>query len=114
MNTPDPTAPSFPAAIPWYRSHVLQGILVAVIAQGILRLKSQYGIDLSQYAALGLDPNSIANWVIDIISAAALSYSVRARIVKPMPAVTANKTQAAAINAVTPPITLPKPPEPKI
>jgi hypothetical protein len=100
MSTPDPVPA--PAAIPWYKSHVLQGILVAVIAQGILRLKAQFGIDLSQYAAFGLDANGIAMWIMDIISAAALSYAARARVSKPMPAVTANKTQAAAINAVNP------------
>lgn len=114
MNTPTPVPPP-PAAIPWYRSHVLQGILVAVIAQGLLRLKTQFGIDLT---LSGIDANSAANWIIDGISAAALAYATRARVSKPMPAVTANKTQAAAINAANPQgLTMPavpptlKPPE---
>jgi hypothetical protein len=94
MSTP---APLPPAAAPWYRSAVLQGILVAVIAQGLLRLKTQFGVDLSIY---GLDANGLANWAMDIVSALALSYATRARLTqKAAPQITLTKAKADSLNA---------------
>lgn len=103
MNTPDPTQP---VAIPWYKSRVLQGILIAVVSQGILRVKQQFGLDLTLY---GVDANSGAAWLLDVISALALAYSTRARISGPMPpVVTTTQPKADAINNLVNP---PPPPE---
>lgn len=91
MNTPAPVV----VAIPWYKSQVLQGLLIAVVSQGILRIKQQFGIDLTIY---GIDANSGAAWLLDVISALAIAYSARARIASPLPQVTATTAQAAALN----------------
>lgn len=87
MNTPVPV--SAPAPIPWYRSAVLQGLLVAAATQVLLKIKNQYNIDLSVY---GIDASSLASWVLNIISAAALTYAAHGRIAKPLPPVTFRKT----------------------
>jgi hypothetical protein len=84
-----------PAAIPWYRSRILQGLLIAALVQGLGILKRQYHIDLSIY---GLDANSIASWLMDALSAAAIAYAAHARVTLPMPMVTGSRASAQAIN----------------
>lgn len=98
MNSPspsDPTANAAPAAIPWYKSHILQGILTVVVTQVIAKVASLYHID---FAVLGLDVNSIVEWLMNIISAAAVAYATHARVTKPIPPVTLTKTEAAKAN----------------
>lgn len=79
MNSPDPV-PQTP--IPWYKSQILLAILTAVVAQGLLRLKTQFHLDLTLY---GVDANGAANWLMDIISAAAMAWAYHARVAKPLP-----------------------------
>jgi hypothetical protein len=86
-----------PAAIPWYRSNVLRGILVATIA-GIasrFHLTAKFAPDASQ----------IADTLLDLVSLAGAAYAAQARVRKPMPVVTTTKAQAEAINnAPAPPV----------
>lgn len=95
MNTPDPVPPPTPAAIAWYRSHILQGILTVVVSQVIAKVTAQYHID---FAVLGLDVNSVVEWLMNIISAAAVAYATHARVTKPIPPVTLTKTEADKAN----------------
>lgn len=113
MSTPDPV--QAPAAVPWYNSQVLRSLLIAVVPQALLRLKTQFGIDLTTD---GVDANMAVNVMMDAISAVAVYWAARARITKPMPTITLTKSQAEAINAVAPPTSPPakvpptlKPPE---
>lgn len=97
-----------PAAIPWYRSHVLRGILIIVVSQVVSRLQSKLHIDISVY---GFSTADLVGWMMDVISAGAAYWAFNARATKAMPTITVNKTQADAINATSPPATLPiKPP----
>lgn len=99
MNSPNPV--SAPAAAPWYQSNVIRGILVALFSWLLLFLKTKYKID---FVPFGVDANSLADAALLAIASGASAYAVRARVTGAMPTLTANKSQAAAINAVSPPI----------
>lgn len=93
--TPAPAAAAPPAAIPWYKSAVLRGILVCVIAQIGARVKAKYHIDFEMY---GVTADSAAQWVLDTLSAAAIAYAAHGRVARPLPIVTRTRAAAAAIN----------------
>lgn len=92
MSTSDPLAP---AAIPWYRSAVLRGILTIIVTQLISRITAQYHIDASLF---GLNIADVVNWLMDAISAGAAAYAVHGRVAKPVPPVTLTKTDADKAN----------------
>ena len=96
-NDPQQTAP---AAIPWYHSAILRGILAAFFTQILARIASTYHIDLSLW---GLNVDTCVQIALDGISAAALAYATHARTVKPIPQVTLTKSTADAINAAAAP-----------
>ena len=83
MNTPIPVQ-----SIPWYRSAVLQGLLTVVVSQSVARLQSHYHIDFS---IMDVSVTDVVNWLMDMISAAALAYAAHGRIAKPTPPVTLTK-----------------------
>lgn len=102
---------NLPAAIPWYNSTILRGILTIVVTQVIGRLQSQYHIDTT---LLGLSVNDFVSWIMDIISAAALAYMARGRVSQKVSSIITT-TQAAAdkINSDNPagvPHVIPTPP----
>lgn len=89
-----------PAAIPWYRSTVLVGILTAVCTQVIARVQAKYHVDL---AVFGINANDLAGWVLDGISAAAVAWAAHGRVTqKASPQVTLKPSTAKAINAQSP------------
>lgn len=85
--------------IPWYRSAILKGILVAVFGQVLKGVADHYHIKSDTLAALGIDPNGLADWAMNIISSAAAAYAVHARVAKPVPAVALTKAAADAANS---------------
>lgn len=95
-----------PVAIPWYKSAVLKGILIAVITQLIDKIQIHYHMNLSLF---GLNPQDIADWAMDAISAAAMGYAVHGRVTKPAPVVTLTKAKAEAINEQPAPLATPAP-----
>jgi hypothetical protein len=103
--TDDTTAP---VAIPWYKSAVLRGILIAVLTQVLDKIQIRYHMNLSLF---GLNAQDIADWVMDGISGAAITYAAHARVVKPSPVVTTTKAKADAINLQPPPPATPAPEE---
>ena len=111
MNSPDPVPATPPAVIPWYKSAVLRGIIAAVVPQLLTRAHKQFGLDLSLF---GVDANMATDWIMDVISAAALAYATKARISKPLPAVALTKASAqkAMAQAASPPPADPPPPPP--
>ncbi len=96
---PDDTTPQAPAALPWYRSAVLQGILTVIVTQLIGRVQAKYHVDLSVF---GLNVNDIVSWAMDALSAAALAYAAHARVAKPLPAITGTQASADKANAAPP------------
>lgn len=101
-------------AIPWYRSAVLQGILTALAAQLLARVKAKYHLDFAVY---GVTADAAAQWALDAISAAAIAYAAHGRVAKPLPALTLTRGAANAANAADPstpaPVPAPSPPATK-
>jgi len=95
-----------PVAIPWYKSAVLKGIIIAVLTQVLDKIQIRYHMNLSVF---GLDAQVIADWAMDAISAAAMGYAAHARVVKPSPVVTLTKAKADAVNIQPPPLATPTP-----
>jgi hypothetical protein len=87
-------------SIPWYKSRILQGILTIVVTQLIAKITGMWHID---FAVLGLDVNSIVEWLMNIISAAAVAYATHARATKPIPPITLTQTGADKANLTAPP-----------
>ena len=85
-----------PAAIPWYHSAILRGILAAFFTQILAKINRAYHVDLTVW---GLDVNTCTEIALDGISSAALAYAFHGRTVKPLPAVTLTKSKADEINA---------------
>lgn len=111
---------SIPAAIPWYKSGVFRGFLVAAFSQVIARVASKYHLDVSALAAAGVNPDVLAQIVLDGISTMAGAYALHARATKPMAAIVLTKKRADAINASangggngTSPLQQPPPEKPK-
>jgi hypothetical protein len=89
--TPDPA----PAAIPWYESNILRGIVTGLVAQVLARLQSRFGMHLIP----GLD-TELVNWIMDAITAGAIAYTTRARVIqKVAPTLVLTKQKAEDINA---------------
>jgi hypothetical protein len=88
-------------AIPWYRSHILQGILTVVVTQLIAKITALWHIN---FALFGLDVNSIVEWLMNIISAAAVAYATHARATKPIPPITFTQTGADKANLTASPL----------
>lgn len=65
-----------PAAIPWYKSSVISGVLTIVVTQALSRLSTRYHID---FALFGLNVSVIVNWLMDLISAGAAYFVLQAR-----------------------------------
>lgn len=80
-----------PTAVPWYKSKVLQGILVTLVLQILSRTKfaSFFSSD---------DVTAIVGYIFDAISAGSLFYAAHARVTKPNPAVVSSQAKADAIN----------------
>lgn len=89
-----------PAAIPWYNSTVLRGILTIIVTQLVGRLQTQYHIDTT---VLGLGVNDIVGWVMDLFSAGALAYMTRGRLrQKASSIITGTQSAADQINIDNP------------
>jgi hypothetical protein len=96
-----------PVAIPWYKSAVLRGILIAVLTQVLDKVQIRYHMNLSVF---GLNAQDVADWAMDAITAAAVGYAAHGRVTKPSPVVTLTKAKADTINVQPPP---PAPPAPE-
>lgn len=88
-----------PAAIPWYHSAVLRGILAAFFTQILARIASTYHIDLSVW---GLNVDTCVQIALDGISAAALAYATHGRVTKVMPTVVLTQKTADQLNQKPP------------
>lgn len=89
-------------AVAWYRSRILQGLLTVLVTQMISRVQAQYHLDL---AVMGFGVNDIVSWLMDLISAAALTYAAHARVAPSVPippVVTLTKSEADKVNLVPP------------
>jgi hypothetical protein len=106
MSTPQENAvPSTqPAAIPWYKTAVIRGILVAVFTQLLAGVARKFHMDIGALAAIGLDANTLTEITLDGIGAAAAAYALHGRVVKPLPAVTLTRAKADELNAAASPI----------
>jgi hypothetical protein len=113
MNTP-----VTPAAIPWYKSQVLRGIVLAILTQVIARIQSYYHIDMTVF---GLSADNVTGWTLDVISAAAAAWAIRARAAKPNPPLVSSQAKADAAtvaasletpNAPSTPVSHPSKPDP--
>jgi hypothetical protein len=82
-------------AIPWYKSRILQALLTVVVTQVAAKISAQYHID---FVVLGLDANSVVQWLMDVISAGAVAYATHARVAKPTPPITLTQTGADKAN----------------
>lgn len=83
-----------PAAIPWYQSNVMRGIVAGAVAQVIARAESRFGVHLIPGADV-----EIVSWIMDGISAAAIWYTAHARVTqKAAPAVVLTKQKAEDLN----------------
>lgn len=92
----DTLQPTPPAAIPWYHSAILRGILAAFFTQVIAGVNRKYHVDLNVW---GLDVSTCTEIALNGLSTIALAYAFHARTVKPIPAVTFTKSKADALNA---------------
>ena len=99
MSTPQDNVNAPPAAIPWYKTAVIRGILIAFFTQVIAGVARKFHMDVAGLAAIGLDANTLTEIVLDGISTAAAAYALHGRVVKPLPAVTLTKKGADAVNA---------------
>lgn len=97
MSTPQPVTP--PAAIPWYKSAVFRGFLIAFFSQVIARVASKYHIDVATLTAFGINADLLTQMALDGIATAAGAYALHGRATKALPAVTLTKKQADAENA---------------
>jgi hypothetical protein len=85
-----------PAAIPWYQSKIIRGIVAGVVAQIIKRVQETYHIDLS---VLGISANDLVAGAMDFIALAAVAFTARARLTQTSaPVITASKKKADVIN----------------
>lgn len=86
-----------PTAIPWYHSQMFHGLLIIVVSRVLAHLGAQYHID---FAALGLTPEQVADYITDAVAAVGVAYIARARITqKSAPAITLTKAAAVKANA---------------
>lgn len=84
------------AAVPWYQSKIIRGIVAGAIAQIISRVQAKWHVDI---AVFGLSVTDIVSGAMDGITAIAVAYTARARINQTAtPAVVLTKTQADTIN----------------
>ena len=77
--------------IPWYKSQVLQGILVAMITHALVRL----------HIAQRFAPDQVAEFVNDTLDMLGFVYAASAayhRVRSPLPPVAINKAAADAAN----------------
>jgi len=85
-----------PAAIPWYRSRIIQGIVAGVVAQVISRLQAQYHFDITVW---GFTANDIVSAIMDGITAIAVAYTAHARVMQTTaPQIVSNQPKADVIN----------------
>ena len=90
----DTDTPPVPVT-PWYKSQILQGLIVAVVAQLLAHLGLAKIITSDQAV-------QIVNWGLQGLSALAAAYAARARVVGPVHPIAGTKTAQAAIAAATP------------
>jgi hypothetical protein len=101
MNTPDPVTSPPVEVTPWYKSKILNGILVAVITQLLAH---------SNAAAL-FTPDQVTgvvNWILEGVSALAATYAAQARIVGPVHPIAGTKTAQNAVMASARPMAPPE------
>ena len=82
---------------PWYKSQILQGIIVAVVAQVIAHSGLAGLITPDQGVA-------VVNWILEGLSAAGAAYAARARVVGPVHPIAGTKTAKAAEAAASSPL----------
>lgn len=101
MSTPqDHVQPSnLPAAIPWYKSAVFRGFLIAFFTQVIARVASKYHIDVAVLTEFGINADLLTQMALDGIATMAGAYALHARATKAMPAITVTRKQADVANA---------------
>jgi hypothetical protein len=84
---------------PWYKSQILQGIIIAVVAQALTHSGLISIITPDQGVA-------VVNYCLESLSFAAAAYAARARLVGPVHPIAGTKTAQAAVDAAivsTPP-----------
>ena len=91
--------------IPWWQSKILQGLLVAVVTQGLAHSGLAGVITTDQGV-------QIINWILEGVSGLAAGYAAHARITSPVPPIAGTKTAKAATDGATA-APLAKPPEDK-
>jgi hypothetical protein len=92
-----------PTAIPWYQSKIMRGIVIGFALQIINKVQTKFQVDVS---AFGFSANELAQYVLDLFTAAAVAYTAKARIKQEAaPQVVLTKNKADVINAQAPPPT---------
>lgn len=93
---PDPP----PAAMPWYKSSILRGVLTIIVTQVINHAQAQYHFDTQ---LLGFGVNDVVALIMDMISAGALAYMTHGRVTqKSAPMITVTQATATQINIANP------------
>jgi hypothetical protein len=91
-----------PAAIPWYKSHILQMLCVAAVTRALVHF---HIADTFSSADIALFVDN----VLDAIGAASLGYAAYSRTKHPTPAVTTTQAKADVVNSVGTPAIAPVP-----
>jgi hypothetical protein len=85
-----------PAAIPWYQSKVLQGVVTGLVAQVVSKVQAKYNFDIT---VLGITVNDLVSGVMDLITLVAVGWTARARLTqKTSPQIVASQPKADSIN----------------
>lgn len=89
-----------PAAIPWYKSTILRGVLTIVVTQVLAHAQAQFHFDAQ---VMGLNVNDVVGYIMDLISAGALAYMTHGRVTqKSTPTITGTQAGADQINIDNP------------
>lgn len=83
-----------PTAIPWYQSHTIRALLVAVLSQVLVLFKP------TQNLAPQAQP--LVDSLLEIITICAAGWAGHARVTKPLPDIVATQAAATAINQKPP------------
>jgi len=100
MNSPDPVADSAPAAMPWYRSKIVVGLVTVVVTQLVDHIQQRYHTNIG---VLGFTINDIVSAVCDALGAASAYLILHSRVTqKAAPQITLTKKGAVAASVPDP------------
>jgi hypothetical protein len=91
-----------PAFAPWYKSAVVKGLAIifsTIILKIIALVLKKYQIDLD-LSALGLTPDTLADFIIVTVIPGAVGYALHGRVAKGLPTLTLTKGAADTANAI--------------